>query len=135
MYTYEELKQQRASGKKLSWKDIEPDQLRYLFIDQDLLNGQIADLYGVTPAQVSTKRQKWRILHNEKTNKMIYENIFSGKNAHILSKALTEYIFSKGLIQDMHAEGKLTKNDVQNLRTHVSNCLTEALKMIPKCKP
>lgn len=132
MYTYEELKQQKASGKKLSWDDITQEQLSYLYIDQDLLNGQIADLYDVSDNKVTAKRKDWQLMHYDKANRKFYKTFFDEKNIDFFSRALTGYAFRSGPIEDMHVAGQLKDSDMKKLNKYMVNRLAGLFTMMSK---
>lgn len=61
IFTYDALRKIKEAGAVLCWKDISEEQLRYLFVEEDRLSSQIADLYDVSKSAVSSRRAKYKI--------------------------------------------------------------------------
>lgn len=49
-----------------------------------------------------------------------FENL-SNHQINVLSRALAHYIFRNGAVEDLHAEGKLSQNDMMALNKDVHN--------------
>ena len=61
IFTYDALKKIKDAGGVLNWEEISEQQLKYLYLDEDILSSTIADLYNVTNSKVAYKRQKFKI--------------------------------------------------------------------------
>ena len=146
IYTYNELKEMKQNGIKLDWDNISKEQLENLFINENLPNIFIAELYDVNPNKVRNKRNKWDIKINsskyimkkfqnensdlfEILNKASKERIIKKENIDIISKALTHYIFRNGPVEDMHANKQLSQNDMKTLNKYMVNKLAGILSL------
>ena len=144
---YEELVERKNNGEKLEWNNITKNELETLF--EKRTDNMIADLYGVTKSQVTSKRKKWNIklynyainktvsnFLNESSNKKIFEGLnqnskerlLNKDNIDIISIALTNYLFRKGPVEDMHSEGKLSQKDMKTLNKFMVNRVAGLLK-------
>ena len=105
----------------------------------------IADLYGVTKSQVGYKRRKWGINIKNSVKKDIKESerykelnlemkkiLLSGDGIDGISIALTHYLFRAGPVEDMHAEGKLSQEDMKILNKFMVNRMAGILETIKK---
>lgn len=140
---YEELVERKNKGEKLVWNDITKEELEELFEKRS--DNMIAELYGVTKSQVTTKRRKWDIklinytiknFLNEDSNKILFENLNQSSkerllkedNIDIISIALTHYLFRNGPIEDMHSDGKLSQENMKTLNKFMVNRIAGLLK-------
>lgn len=147
MYSYEELKMMKESGVSLDWNAISKAQLEKLFVEEHLSNSIIADLYGVSNSQVRYKRKKWNITmfssnyiykRYKETNSTLFENLnnsakerlFREENIDWISKAITHYVFRNGPVEDMHANGQLTEENMKTLNKYMVNRIAGLLKLI-----
>lgn len=147
IYTYNELLEMKKSGKKLDWDTISKEQLESLFINENLPNSFIADLYDVDPNKVRYKRRKWDIsiysskyiYHNfvenndslfDILNKDSKERIMQKENIDWISKALTHYFFRNGPVENMHANHQLSQDDMKTLNKYMVNKIAGLLSLI-----
>ena len=141
--TYQELKKQKDKEEILDWDHITKEQLEFLFIDEKISNRAIAELYQ---DKVRSKRKKWDI--SIYSAKYMYKNyvknnedlyVLLNQNAKMrlmnpelidtISKALTHYVFRNGPVEDMHADGKLTQQDMKTLNKYMVNRIAGLLKL------
>ncbi len=127
------------------WKDVTEETLKQLYYDEEMTDSLIAEKYGVTKAQVRYKRNKFGIsLKNkiydrvvsqnselfEKLNRDSKERLLKEENIDGIAKALTHYAFRNGPVEDMHADGKLSQNDMKELNKYMVNRLAGILVAI-----
>lgn len=124
------------------WEDITEETLRNLSYDKNMVDSQIAELYGVTKGQVAYKRRKFGLTQRNKIADKMYmafsqqnsdlfqqlnnqskERLLKKENIDGLSKAITHYAFRNGPVEDMHGEGKLTQEDMKTLNKYMVNRL------------
>jgi len=145
IYTYDELIKLKRNGKELNWKEITRDQLANLFFVENISSSLIADLYNVSINQVKYKRKKLDITMNstdyynrayEEVMKshpeleiQAKERLIKEENIDMISKAITHYIFRNGPVEDIHAEGKLTQEDMKTLNKFMVNRIAGLLKI------
>ncbi len=146
IYSYDELLEMKKKGTKLNWDDISEEQLSYLFINENILNNMIADLYDVNPSKVRYKRKKWGIsiyspeymYHNfMKDNENIFSILNDGskgrlmgkENINWISKALTHYCFRNGPVEDMHVNNQLSQEDMKVLNKFMINKIANLLTL------
>ncbi len=122
------------------WEKITKDELRRLA--EKFPDSMIAKRYGVTVHQVSYKRKKFGIIMKN----LAYQKALAiTKRHHIksisakdwlldkenidpIAKALTQYAFRSGPVEDMHAVGKLTNDDMKLLNQYMANRLAGLLQ-------
>lgn len=147
LYTYQELEEMKKNGIHLNWDDITKEQLEKLFIDENIPNSLIADLYDVSKERVRSKRRKWNIsmysanyIYKRYTeensslftllNQNSKERLLKEENIDFISKALTHYVFRNGPVEDMHAAGKLTEEDMKTLNKYMVNRIAGLVKLM-----
>jgi len=128
---------------ELSWQKITEEELCNLFYDKKLTDEQIADLYGVTKSKVTYKRNKLGIsIKNqiyskfmeknseifEKLNSNSKERLLKQGNIEIVSRAITHFVFRNGPVEDIHANGQLSENDMKTLNKYMVNRIAGLLK-------
>ncbi len=144
---YNKLSERKNSGEKLVWDEITREELEDLF--EDIPDSMIAELYGVSKADVTKKRKKWNITMNNCIIKKVVEKfpdydfskvsnntskaiMLSEDNIDNLSIALTHYLFRNGPVEDMHSEGKLSQEDMKTLNKFMVNRIAGLLETINK---
>lgn len=113
---------------------------------RDLLDREIAELYGVTIHQVRYKRYKLGVtlrnkmyedIHSQSSE--LYNHLNSVAKKQLLkspqdidgiAKALTQHVFRSGPVEDMHVAGKLTQEDMKTLNKFMVNRLAGILSAI-----
>ena len=129
----------------LSWNDITEEELKHLYYDNDLSDGQIADLFGVTKSKVAYRRNIFGISFRNKIyqefveqNSELFEKLNSDSKARLLqrenidavSKAITHFIFRNGPVEDVHANNQLSENDMKTLNKYMVNRIAGILTAI-----
>ena len=133
---------------KLDWESVTKDELIKLFLIENRSKTQIATLYNVSVNQVKTKLDKWNIkkypsyylIQNAKDEKEVVDilnenslpRLNQKENISWISKALTHHIFRNGPIEDMHAAGKLTQEDMKILNKYMVNKIAGLLLLANK---
>ena len=144
MYTYEELLRKKEK-EKLNWKEISKEQLEELFHKERITDRMIAELYDVSMSAVASKRRKWDITiqssiikdffdENSSMMQELNENakkrLMGKENIDWIAKALTHYIFRNGPVEDMHADNKLTEDDMKTLNKYMVNKIATLLDLV-----
>lgn len=126
----------------LNWEKITEEELRKLF-QQNKPDSYIADLYGVSIGKVRYKRRKYGInfknaffeeLKNpasdkfQMLNQQVKEQLFIKENIDLFAKAITQFAFRNGPIEDMHTNGQLSQNDMKILNKYMVNRLAGLLE-------
>lgn len=144
---YKKLTERKSKGEKLDWNNITKEELEELFENNS--DNMIAELYGVTKSQVTTKRRKWDIklinytfknVFKEGFSKNLFDNINQNSKKELLNEdnidtiaiALTHYLFRNGPVEDMHSEGKLSQEDMKTLNKFMVNRIAGLLETINK---
>lgn len=124
------------------WEEITEETLKQLYYDENMSDSLIAEKYGVTKARVRYKRSKFGIsVRNkvyeefasqngeafERLNEDSKERLLKQENIDGISKALTHYAFRGGPVEDMHADGKLSQDDMKILNKYMVNRLAGIL--------
>ncbi|MDR1169104.1 MAG: hypothetical protein LBK53_09505 [Heliobacteriaceae bacterium] len=109
IFTYNALKALKEQGGNLSWDDISPEQLRYLYIDEGMITANIEDLYNVSRSKVSYKRKKFGASFRSEVDKHIYED-----EANKLDRLVTK--------------GEITKKERDELLGSISHFLKKIKK-------
>jgi hypothetical protein len=146
IYTYQELLSKKEKGEHLDWNTITKEQLENLFINEEISNSLIANLYEVPAKTVSSKRSRLGITMNspkylykryqENNSSLFYtlntnskEELSKVENIDWISKALTHYLFRNGPVEDMHSAGKLSQTDMKTLNKYMVNRIAGLLKL------
>lgn len=132
----------------LKWDLITKEELIQLFLKENQSKSQIAKLYNVSVNQVKSKLDKWNIkkypsyylIKNAKNEKEITDilnekslpRLNQKENISWIAKALTHHIFRNGPIEDMHAAGKLTQEDMKALNKYMVNKIAGLLLLANK---
>ena len=127
------------------WYNITEEKLRHLFCDEGLTDNQIAERYGVKYSQVRYKRNKFGIRLMDKTYEEFLENnksvmdilngnaksrLLQDEKIDQISKAITRHIFRDGPVEDMHANGNLSQEDMKTLNKFMVNRIAGIIKLI-----
>lgn len=124
------------------WTDINKMELKHLYYEQNLSDQAIVEMYGVTKNQVRYKRSKYDIsirnkiiddftsydnelfrdLNNDSKNRLL-----KSENIDSVAKSLTHHIFRNGPVEDMHAAGQLSEEDMKTLNKYMVNRLAGIL--------
>ncbi|MCM3268813.1 hypothetical protein [Paenibacillus elgii] len=147
MGLYEELSARKANGVRLLLEDLSVDDLRRMFIDEQIFDWKIADLYDVKKSKIAYLRKKHGItirssILNDflsgKTEQAIEMNIqaknemLCSQNINMISKAITHFAFRNGPIEDMHAHpnNQLSESDMKTLNKFMVNRIAYIFTLI-----
>jgi succinate dehydrogenase flavin-adding protein (antitoxin of CptAB toxin-antitoxin module) len=118
----------------LDWNAITPQELRDL--NEKLSDSRIAEMYGVSVGRVRYKRRKFGITWMDRLRTQFYARdadvmqkfndsarkaLLENPDVDMLAKAITQYAFRSGVVENMHVEGKLTDADMKELNIFFSN--------------
>jgi hypothetical protein len=118
----------------LDWNAITPEELRDL--NAKMSDSRIAEMYDVTVGKVRYKRKKfginlmdrlWAGLNAKEGEAALPFNEIAGRmlleksNVDMMAKAITQYAFRSGVVENMHGEGKLDDADMKELNVFFAN--------------
>jgi len=118
------------------WDKVTEEELKHLCYEEGMTDREIAQRFGVSMGKVAYKRRKYGIsIKNMIYQQFMDENseLFAQLNAnsrerllqreHIdaISKAVTHYAFRNGPVEDMHANGQLSQQDMKTLNQYMVN--------------
>ena len=89
-------------------------------------------MYDVTKSKVVSKRRKLNIIHQYYCLTDLQRTFLTVENIDKLSKAITEYAFRSGPIEDMHANNQLSQNDMMELNKYMVNKVAGLLTVMAK---
>jgi len=133
------------NGTEVSWDTITREQLKYLTSDMKMPDSAIAQEFGITPSKVRYKRKKLKLtmsdliqeqLENEDEllfsilNEKSQEWFLDTANIDLLSKAITNYIFRNGPIEDLHATKDISQEDMKMLNIFMVNRIAGLLTYV-----
>ena len=126
-----------------NWKIITKERLAELVKENS--NSMIANQYGVSVGQVRYKRKKFGItmydlafqeVFGKRTRQKIKDSVadkdllFNSANIDMLAKAITQYAFRSGPVEQMHCESKLTDEDMKILNKDMVNKIAGLLQKV-----
>ncbi|MDR1572692.1 MAG: hypothetical protein LBS24_00070 [Clostridiales Family XIII bacterium] len=118
----------------LDWNAITPHELREL--NEKFSDSRIAEMYKVSVGQVRYKRKKFGIKWTDRFQTPLYmaevglmrsfndsarKALLENPDVDMLAKAITQYAFRSGVVENMHGAGKLTDADMKELNIFFSN--------------
>lgn len=121
---------------KLSWDNLTEGDLKQLYYNEKLSDGQIADLFGITQSKVKYKRTKFGIsIKNQIYQEFIEQNgelfqelnvnskkrLLTREKIEFIAKAITHFVFRNGPVEDMHANNQLSQDDMKTLNKYMVN--------------
>ena len=124
------------NGEEVRWDNITREQLKHLVSEENLSDKAIAQSFGITVSKVRYKRKKFRITmtdlfydkfesEDEQLFSMLNQKsqdwFLDGANIDLLSKAITNYIFRNGPVEDLHAKKDITQADMKTLNIFMVN--------------
>ena len=127
------------------WDSVTREELLDLYVKNNCADNDVAELFGVTKAQVVYKRKKYDISQatitfkrfmndqNSEIHARIKEemkSVLMGKDVADLSKAVVHYAFRNGPIEDMHANGQLSESDMKTLNKFMNNRIATLLYLL-----
>lgn len=144
MGLYDELKLKKELGEALDFITITCEQLEKLYYDEERSDAEIADLFDVPESKVRYKRRKCNInfqkrvikkllANTEFTNEMnekIRKQIMIEPNIDMLARAVTCFAFGNGPVEEMHAKGQLSQEDIKTLNKFMVNRMAYIFQLI-----
>lgn len=142
---YKELNGRKSKGENLDFDSLTPEELTRLYIDEQRTDNEIAELFDVKKSKVTYKRKKYGItIRNAVLNELLHgssenakqanieakEQIFLSENIDMISKAVTHFVFRNGPVEDMHANGQLSQDDMKVLNKFMVNRLAYIFQLI-----
>lgn len=111
-----------------NWDNITREELLKIYTENDVCDSMVADMFGVTKAQVVNKRKKLNITQYDMTLERHFKlsniephsetNVLQKYDTNRLAKALTHYLFRFGPIENMHQKGQLSEEDMYALNKY-----------------
>lgn len=118
------------------WDTVTEEELKHLYYEEGMTDREIAERFGVSMGKVAYKRRKYGI----SVKNMVYqqfmdenselfaqlnensrERLLRRENIDAISKAVTHYAFRNGPVEDMHANGQLSQQDMKTLNKYMVN--------------
>lgn len=147
MKLYDSLKMRKENGEKLNFEEINKNELKQMFIDEEISDKLLADLYDVKLSKISYKRKKYGItIRSSGLNKMLLgtteesrklnencrENILKKENLDLIARAITHFAFRNGPVEDMHADpdSQLSEEDMKTLNIFMANRMAYIFELI-----
>ena len=124
-----------------NWNNITKEELTELA--REYTNSMIGEMYGITVGQVQYKRKKLGITmydlafqdaleekNKQKRNRSVPAKdwLFDKDNIDPLSKAITQYAFRSGPIEQIQIDKKLTSEDMKSLNKYMVNRIAGLLQ-------
>jgi hypothetical protein len=118
----------------LDWNAITPEELREL--NEKMSDSRIAEMYKVSVGKVRYKRKKfgislmdriWADLRAKNNETLLTLNgsalrmLLENPDIDMLAKAITQYAFRSGVVENMHGAGKLSDADMKELNIFFAN--------------
>lgn len=133
--------------RNLNLEELTPELLKKLFIEEELSDYLISQLYEVKKSKITYRRRKYGItIRNsilgelllaktdeaKKINEKYKNNLMINDNLTMISKAITHFSFRNGPIEDMHASPKnqLSQDDMKTLNKFMVNRIAYVFKLI-----
>ena len=129
----------------IEWSTITREELLALYVDNEYIDRDIAEMFDVTINQVSYKRKKFgitqeliiftRMMRKMPKGKLQELNATSKKavcdmDLGVLSRVIAHYIFRNGPVEDMHCEGKLTDDDMAILNKYMNDRIATLIHLL-----
>lgn len=137
---YDELAASKAAGMELHTEDLTRDRLRRLWWDETESDARIAELYGTPVGAITRLRSNWGIMQKQLALESALTD--SGMNADSLAhlrdpdklpaiaKAATHFVFRNGPVENMHAAGQLSQEDMMVLNKFCANRLAYLFQLV-----
>lgn len=117
-----------------NWDTITREELMKIYVENVVVDAMVADMFGVTKAQVVSKRRKLGINSYD----IAYERNIKGRETELLqeikknhvlheldidvmSKALVNYVFRYGPVEEMHKNKQLSQEDMKTLNQYMND--------------
>ena len=121
--------------------------LKKLYFSDDLNDREIAEKYDISIGKVRYLRKKYHIQYNDKVvyrflnsnsdnkkrmDEVSFIEINNPDYIDVYAKAITNYLFRSGPIEDMHSVGQLSQKDMKMLNKYTVNKAATLLDLVFK---
>ena len=147
MGLYEKLCERKAHGQILEYENLTAEDLKQLYIDEEITDEILAKLFDVKQSKITYRRRKLGITirnsilgeyllgkteEGKQMNLQAKKQILTNKNINMISKAITHFAFRNGPIEDMHAHpnNQLSEADMKSLNKFMVNRLAYIFTLI-----
>ncbi len=142
MYKFKELHAQKNEGQALIFSDLSEEDLKDIVVHEGVKIAEIAELFNIDIQMVEKKaqfaievdkflnKQYERFMSNKKFNAFAKKQLFKDQDINMISKALTHFAFRNGPVEGMHADGKLSEEDMKILNKFMVNRLAYVFELI-----
>lgn len=143
---YAEYLAKKAQGDLPSWDLISEIQMRKLYSNKNIVDRDIAGLFDVSLSKVQYKRKKYGLsmkkisllrFFNDSENVQLNElnqgsedRLLAEENFDRLVVGLAHYFFRNGPVEDMHANGQLSQNDMKILNKYMADRIARVLLLV-----
>lgn len=133
----------KSAGIIPEWASISKVQMKKLYSNKEVSDQDIANLFDISINQVRYKRKKFgldaqqisilRFFNDTKNTQLIElnqnskERLLSDKNVDRLAIGFAHYFFRNGPVEDMHADGKLSEEDMKILNKYMANKIASVM--------
>lgn len=140
---YEKYISEKANGNLPAWESISEAQIRKLYLNKNIVDSDIAALFEVSIGKVRYKRKKYGLslkkidilrFFNDSENIQLHKlsqdskrRLLADENFDRLAVGLTHYFFRNGPVEDMHADGQLSENDMKILNKYMVDRVARVL--------
>ena len=147
---YTEYLYKKSDGNLPTWESVSKLQLRELYLNRNITDGDIADLFDISLHKVRYKRKKYELslkkinilrFFNDSENSQLLklnqdskERLLADENFDCLAVGLAHYFFRNGPVEDMHADGQLSENDMKVLNKYIVDCIARILLLAKENK-
>lgn len=125
------------------WENITREELLKIYVESDVVDAMVAEMFGVTKSQVVSKRRKlginmYDIMYERNIKGHEKEFLAEAKKRYVLndmdidvmSRALTLYLFRFGPVEDMHPNKQLSQNDIKTLNKYMNDRIATLIYLL-----
>lgn len=125
------------------WESITREELLKIYVENDVVDAMVAEMFGVTKSQVVSKRRKlginmYDIMYERNIKGHEKEFLAEAKKRYVLndmdinvmSRALTLYLFRFGPVEDMHQNKQLSQNDIKTLNKYMNDRIATLIYLL-----
>ncbi len=145
MTLFEAFQLRKSNGEVLDFNKVTLNELKQVHWEEDKFDSEIADLFDVKVSKVTHKRRKMGITrkvmiledllknkdtdYNDLNNKAL-ERIMIIENIDLISKALTNFAFRSGPVEDIHSNNQLTQANMKTLNKFMVKRLSYVIQLL-----
>ncbi|MFA7436498.1 MAG: hypothetical protein WC006_09065 [Bacilli bacterium] len=136
MSLYDYYLKLKQDGNEISFDNLPIEELKTMFLDENISDKNIAILFNTSKDKVSYRRRKHNITIFEKLmgdkniTKMFKDVFLENINYSDLAKASTVFAFRNGPVENMHAKNQLSQSDMKILNKFMVNRLAYIFKLL-----